>query len=114
MEPFDIADLFPQREEPIPRATAEDELYVIKSNPGHIKWGEPDNSWHGYPASYHIGYRTKWGSVALCGVGNDVIPTGCRCAPWHPKPEHTAVDCPECFTIARSLHDEGKYPDELG
>jgi hypothetical protein len=113
MEPFDIADLFPGRDEPIPRATADDELYVIKSNPTHIKWGEPrnDGSFYSHHASYHIGYQTKFGSVALCGVGNDKIPTGCRCAPWHPKPGRTETDCADCLNIAKSLHFEGKYPD---
>lgn len=101
------------RGEPIPHATADDELFVIESNPTHIEWGPFDDRRQRYPVSYHIGYQTKWGSVALCGVGNDGIPSECRCSPWNPKPEHTGTDCEECYTIAKSLHVEGRYPDEL-
>lgn len=101
------------RDEPIPQATADDELFVIESNPTHIKWGERRADGR-YPVSYHIGYQTKWGAVALCGVGNDGIPSGCRCSPWDPKPKRQEIDCADCYAIARSLHDEGKYPDELG
>lgn len=93
------------RGEPIPRATANDELFAIKSNPTHIEWGE-HNAQGRYPSSWHIGYDTKWGSVALCGVGNDGIPTGCRCSPWHPEPGHNGIDCSECYAIAQRLYAE--------
>lgn len=98
------------RSEPIPRATSDDELFVIESNPTHIKWGECRSNGR-YPVSYHIGYQTKWGAVALCGVGNDGIPSECRCSPWHPKPELQGTDCEECLNIAKSLHVNGRYPE---
>lgn len=115
-EPYDLSWLLTgdqARGEPIPRATADDELFVIESNPTHIKWGECRSNGR-YPVSYHIGYQTKWGAVALCGVGNDGIPSECRCSPWHPKPELQGTDCQECLDIAKSLHIEGRYPGELG
>ncbi len=114
-EPYDLSWLITgekSRTEPIRRATADDELFVIESNPTHIEWGYRDERGR-YPASLHIGYHTEWGSVALCGVGNDKIPTGCRCAPWNPKPERQEIDCADCYAIARSLHDKGEYPDKM-
>jgi hypothetical protein len=101
------------RNEPIPRATADDELYVIKSNPTHIP-SKQRGKFGVNLTEYHIGYSTDWGAVALCGIGNDKIPTGCRCAPWHPEPDRTDTDCWDCFEIANNLQFEGKYPDELG
>lgn len=98
------------RGEPIPRATADDELFVIESNPTHIEWGERRSNGR-YRSSLHIGYQTKWGAVALCGVGNENIPTECRCRPWHPKPELQGTDCQECLDIAKSLHVNGRYPE---
>lgn len=98
-----------ERTEPIRRATPDDDLYVIESNPTHIEWGEPDHRGR-YLVSYHIGYRSDWGTVALCGVGNKNIPTECRCLPWHPKPELQGTDCCECLDIAQSLHTNGRYP----
>ena len=101
------------RGEPIPRATASDELYTIRSNPDHIP-SKIKGRFGTNTTEYHIGYQTRWGSVALCGVGNDAVPSNCRCMPWWNEPDRREVDCAECFTIARSLHDEGRYPDELG
>lgn len=106
-EPYDLSWLLTgdqARGGPIPRATADDELFVIESNPTHIKWGEFDERRGRYPVSYHIGYRTAWGVVALCGVGNENIPTGCRCRPWWPKTDHTGTDCEECYDMALLLH----------
>lgn len=101
------------RDEPIPRATADDALFTVQSNPTHIP-SKQRGRFGTNLTEYHIGYSTKWVAVALCGIGNDKIPTGCRCAPWNPKPERQEINCADCFKIAKSLHDEGKYPDELG
>ena len=105
-DPIDLSWLLTgddARGEPIPKATTNDELFIIKSNPTHIKWGTPNDRGH-YPSSLHIGYDTKWGAVALCAVGNDSIPTGCRCSPWHPEPDRHDTDCEECYNIASLLH----------
>lgn len=93
------------RGEPIPPATADDELFAIRSNPTHIP-SKKKGKFGLSVSEYHIGYSTKWGAVALCGVGNDSIPTGCRCAPWGPKPGHNGVDCSECYAIAQRLYAE--------
>ncbi len=91
------------RDEPIPAATADDELFTIKSNPEHIT-SKKKGRFGINLTEYHIGYQTKWGAVALCGVGNDNIPTGCRCSPWAPVPDRREVDCAECFDMALLLH----------
>lgn len=111
-EPYDLSWLYPDgRDEPIPDATADTELYVLKSNPSHIPSKEKGRFGINL-TEYHIGYSTKWGDVALCGVGNDKIPTGCRCSPWQRQPERQNVDCAECYDLALLLH-LNKAADEL-